>query len=147
VIKNRHYYARGPIGLLKEQPAHCTVVLLQFGTLGAQATLGLAQLGPAAFMAAQAGLGAVQVALLHLQEYKHTVKGGKDRDCVHPLAGLQLALDALRLKAARARGQVTEDELSSVIKLQSAQRGKLARQQTQRIAQEKLNKASKVHEK
>lgn len=56
---------------------------------------------------------------------------------MHTLAVLQLALDALRLKASRARGQVTEDELSSVLKLQSCQRGRLARQQTRKLAQEK----------
>lgn len=65
---------------------------------------------------------------------------------MHPLAAMQLALDALRLKAPRARGQVTEDELSSVLKLQSCQRGRLARQQTRKLAQEKVQKAPSAHE-
>ena len=94
-------------------------------------------------MASQAGLGVLQCILLHIQDHKYKVEG----DGVHhPLAKVQLALDALRLKATRARGQVDEAELSSVLKLQSMQRGKLARQQTKKLAMEKVNKASKAHE-
>ena len=131
VIRRRHLYHQ-PVRLIREQPAHALVVLVQVCLIVAQPLFGLVPLQPAATVAGQSAIGLAQCILLHVHEHRIKVVGAEG--VIHPLAGVPDALEAIRLKASKRRlAERYQVDMQRIIKIQAFGRRRLARMSTKMI--------------